>query len=150
MFQIHVFGKPGCSHCAALKKNLAEVIEEFPQEPIELVYEDLSTEDALFNLCKAQVINPARIPAVMCYTKDDTGLHQLENQDGYEKTGMISIPGGATCGYMGIQTDYSTGGNISKDTCRALVYSMITGNVFHPTDTQEAVTEDGYCEECHM
>ena len=108
-FTINVFGKHGCAKCAMLNRRIDQLLTKEQYADFTKVYRDVLTEDGLMTFCKAECLNPSRIPAiVISVTGADGKDHYLENP----------TPGAAdpVCKdsklyqYLGIQTDYSPEG----------------------------------------
>lgn len=106
---INVFGKHGCAKCAMLNRRIDQLIAKAPYDVFDKVYRDVLTEEGLVTFCKAECLNPSRIPAMVVSRREDDGSeHYLENP----------APGKAdpVCRdsrlfqFVGIQTDYSPEG----------------------------------------
>jgi len=108
---IRVFGKAGCEKCKVLQNRLDDVLSH-PQwgDRFEKEYVDVETEEGIVAFCKAECLNPQRIPAFLILKRNpQTGrLEPLPNP-----TPGKSDP---VCGsrrlyqYLGLQTDYSETG----------------------------------------
>ena len=60
-----VFGKAGCDKCAVLKKRVDACVQKECADRVECVYVDVETVDGLVAFCRAECLNPQRIPALM-------------------------------------------------------------------------------------
>lgn len=109
-FRILVFGKTACEKCKALNRRLDRLMTEPRWQDFEKVYCDVETEDGLIAFCRAQCVNPNRIPAMLVARRSEDGRYQPL---------PLSRPG-ATDGvhglshlyqFVGLQTDYSESGN---------------------------------------
>ena len=69
----NVFGKEGCAKCALLKRRLAALLERPEYSGIEMRYHDVLTLDGVVDFCKADCLNPNRIPALLMSVVDDGG-----------------------------------------------------------------------------
>lgn len=106
---VNVFGKEGCAKCAMLNRRIDALLEEAQYSAFSKVYCDVLTEDGLMKFCKAECLNPSRIPAmVISKIGPDGQVVYLDNP----------APGAedAVCRksrlhqFLGIQTDYSEEG----------------------------------------
>lgn len=108
-FRVMVFGKTGCEKCKLLIRRLERLLADGRWQDFELVYADVETEDGLMAFCRAQCINPNRIPALVVMRRSGNGAWEPVPRD---------RPGApdAVCGasrlyqYVGLQTDYSESG----------------------------------------
>ena len=109
-FRVMVFGKTGCEKCKVLNRRLDRLFAEEQWQDFEKQYCDVETEDGLIAFCRAQCVNPSRIPALLVTQYTDAG--------GYVPVQNLSA--GTTdpvCGrshlyqYVGLQTDYSEVGS---------------------------------------
>jgi len=106
----HVIGHTGCRKCEMLNRRLDALLEKEPyKSAFRKVYHDTESpegmearEEALVFFCKAQCINPNRIPALII--TDENG--EFIPRDGKPKNSNQLYQ------YVGIQTDYSDGGGI--------------------------------------
>ena len=105
-FRVLVFGKAGCDKCKALNRRLDRLFSEETWQDFEKQYCDIETEDGLIAFCRAQCVNPSRIPALLVTRRQDDGLYApVANPTpaGHDRA----------CGrshlyqYIGLQTDYS-------------------------------------------
>lgn len=107
MFKVRVFGKAGCDKCVTLNRRLDKMFALEEWGDFEKHYCDVGTEDGLLHFCRAQCVNPSRIPAFMVTKRcEKTGVYQpIENPTPGETDKV--------CGnsplyqYVGLQTDYS-------------------------------------------
>lgn len=99
MLTIHIFGKTGCAKCAILQRRVDSLLQESPyKEHFTKEYHNVLTEEGLIVFCRAQCINPNKIPAML-----------VSDESGYLDGGQ-SPAAPYTYQYLGIQTDYSTKG----------------------------------------
>lgn len=67
----HIFGKPGCAKCTALKARLANILKkEKYNTKVEMVYHELADEKE-FALFARLNLNPNRIPAMIASTQNN-------------------------------------------------------------------------------
>lgn len=106
MYRAHVFGKHGCAKCEALKRRLAKLLEEPKYADVEMVYHDILTEAGIVEFCKADCINPNRIPALVMERIGDGYIEAFreDTPDVYADSVMYN--------WVGIQTDYDKGGGL--------------------------------------
>lgn len=104
----NVFGKEGCSKCALLKRRLAALLERPEYSGIEMRYHDVLTLDGVVDFCKADCLNPNRIPALLMSVVDDGGHERYLSAPPCDADFAES----ATCGHVGTQTDYDNGGGV--------------------------------------
>lgn len=108
-FTINVFGKHGCAKCAMLNRRIDQLLEKGQYSDFTKVYRDVLTEDGLVTFCKAECLNPSRIPAMVISVTDGDGRERyLENPapgrpDPVCKDSRLYQ-------FLGIQTDYSPEG----------------------------------------
>ena len=105
-FRVMVFGKTGCEKCKVLNRRLDRLFAEAQWQDFEKQYCDVETEDGLIAFCRAQCVNPSRIPALLVTQCTDTGCYvPVQNR----RAGTTD----PVCGrahlyqYVGLQTDYS-------------------------------------------
>lgn len=107
--RVHLWGKEGCSKCAALHRRLENVQK---LKPFELIYHDIKTVEGLVAFCRHGSINGNNIPAVTV----EGDLPPLERK-GFEGTGCLPL-----YGEYGICTDYDHGGVIKPETVQWFIY----------------------------
>jgi len=110
MLTANVIGHTGCAKCAMLNRRLDSILKEEPYKSnFVKLYHD--TDDprgmdfqisAIVFFCKAQCVNPNRIPALII--TDENGEFLL--RDGKPKNTNQLYQ------YIGVQTDYTEGGGI--------------------------------------
>jgi len=112
-FRVLVFGKVGCTKCTMLKKRLHTLLDKGEWQDFEQGYRDVETPDGLVDFCRAECINPNRIPALVVTRKDETTgqYRKLRNPspgkpDKVCKTSKLYT-------YLGLQTDY---GDVGRGT----------------------------------
>lgn len=109
-YRVLVFGKAGCDKCRALNKRLVEILDREEWADFDKRDVDVETADGLLAFCRAECLNPQRIP----------GFVVLRRQGGDGEYGLLerAAPGTAdpACGtaalyhLYGLQTDYSEAG----------------------------------------
>lgn len=114
---IHVFGKEGCTKCAAMKRRVAQRLEKPEFAHCRMEYHDVLTEEGLLVFCKAMCLNPNRIPALLI--SDDNGKYIRRKGTWSDKPDSVhperyKFAMGATYPYLGIQTDYDEGGGLVR------------------------------------
>ena len=72
-YRVVVFGKSGCPKCKVLNQRLDTLLDKPEWEQFEKVYHSLDTEDGLVSFCKAECINPQRIPAFYVAERRESG-----------------------------------------------------------------------------
>jgi len=122
-FRIQVFGKAGCDKCKTLNQRLDKMLANPEWDAFDKEYCDVMTVEGLIPFCEAECINPHRIPALLVTRRDkSTGVYEpVPNPQ----------PGEADeiCGrarlhqYVGLQTDYTTGGGVITPKMIAAVLS---------------------------
>ena len=112
-YQVVVFGKMGCEKCKTLQQRLDKELAKAEWQAFEKVYCDVETEDGLLTFCKAECINPQRIPAFVVATRDDNG--RLSYVDNPTK-GVVdkACKDSKLHTYLGLQTDYTKGGGVIR------------------------------------
>lgn len=105
----HVFGKEGCSKCAALKRRVEQLRSLDGYSDLKMEYHDVMTLDGIVAFCKAECLNPNRIPALLM--SDDEGRYIRSGRrirgatsDDYKES--------VTWQWVGVQTDYANGGGV--------------------------------------
>jgi hypothetical protein len=109
-FRVMVFGKTGCEKCKVLNRRLDRLFAEAQWQDFEKLYCDVETEDGLIAFCRAQCVNPSRIPALL--------VTQCTPEGGYVPVQNLSAgTSDPVFGrshlyqYVGLQTDYSEAGS---------------------------------------
>lgn len=109
-FRVMVFGKAGCQKCKVLQERLDELLVLPEWADFDKVYVDVETEDGLVAFCRAECVNPQRIPAFVVARRDaETGDYaKMPNpapgmtQPLFKKSKLFT--------WLGVQTDYSSVG----------------------------------------
>ena len=109
-YRILVFGKPGCAKCKQLNQRLDDLLAQPEWAEFEKCYHDLSTADGLVAFCRAECLNPQRVPAFVV-----TRFNEAVNTYDYVPN---RAPGAAdpVCKasrlyqVVGLQTDYTEAG----------------------------------------
>ncbi len=106
-YRVTVFGKAGCDKCKVLQKRLYEILAKPEWNDFEKVYADVETEDGLVAFCRAECVNPSRIPAFVVSRRDPvSGHYQLVLNPEPEKPAPVLKKAGLYT-YTGLQTDYT-------------------------------------------
>ncbi len=106
---IRIFGKEGCGKCRVLNQRVEKLLAANTFPNIEKEYCDLGTSEGLIEFCRAECLNPQRLPALMVLRNDvKNGPTPVPNPEPGREDDI--------CGdsmlyqYMGLQTDYSEKG----------------------------------------
>lgn len=94
-FRAVVFGKAGCDKCALLKKRVDELVARPEWADFEREYVDVETEEGMVRFCRAEAINPNRIPACLVQRQDASGIFRNMEKSGADGSVLL------------VQTDYS-------------------------------------------
>ena len=105
----HVFGKEGCSKCAALKRRVEQLTGTAEYAGVKMVYHDVMTLDGIVEFCKADCLNPNRIPALLM--SDDEGNYCRSGRR-LSSTKAEDFADSVTYQWVGVQTDYDHGGGV--------------------------------------
>ena len=110
MWRAVVFGKPGCPKCGVLRRRLESLLAETGWDDFEPAYIDVETEDGLVAFCRAECINPNRLPALLI-------MERAPGLDSWRPVERPAPPAPEERGgslrlyvYFGLQTDYSEAG----------------------------------------
>lgn len=105
-FRVMVFGKTGCEKCKVLNRRLDRLFSEAQWQDFEKLYCDVETEEGLIAFCRAQCVNPSRIPALLVTRCTEAGsyvpvqnLRTGTTDPVYARSHLYQ--------YVGLQTDYS-------------------------------------------
>ena len=114
----HVFGKEGCTKCAALKRRLERLLGKPEYSMITMKYHDVMTLDGIVDFCKAECLNPNRIPALLLendgkYVEIPECVWDELDKDAELKNSRFDP--GVTYPYVGVQTNYDDTGVIPED-----------------------------------
>lgn len=111
-YRIQVFGKSGCAKCKALNGRLDRALAKPAWQDFEKSYCDVETEEGLITFCRAECINPNRIPAFMVLKREvvesEEHYRPLPNPDPDAPNSVCD--GSILYLYQGLQTDYSGDG----------------------------------------
>ena len=109
-YRITVFGKAGCEKCKVLTHRLDAMLAQDEWGDFEQAYADLDTEDGLLDFCKAECINPQRVPAlIVSRLNPGTGTYDpLPNPRPGERNAERADA--QLYHLLGLQTDYSERG----------------------------------------
>lgn len=110
-FEILVFGKTGCEKCKVLNSRLDSLLNDPEWTDFSKRYVDVLTVDGLVEFCRAECLNPQRIPALLVTRRaaDGAGARLPNPRPGASD---------AVCGdsrlyqWLGLQTDYGAGRGI--------------------------------------
>ena len=109
-YRILVFGKAGCDKCKMLNRRIDSLLAKDDWQDFEKAYCDLDSEPGLVSFCRAECINPSRIPAFQVMKRQkDTGeylplLNRCPGQtDETCKNSKLYT-------FLGLQSDYSAVG----------------------------------------
>ena len=111
-YRVLVFGKAGCAKCKVLNKRLDSLLAKDEWQDFEKVYCDIETEEGLVEFCQSECVNPSRIPGLVV-TKRNTGTGgyvRVRNLNPGDDKGVCKSSKLYT--YVGIQTDYNSGGGV--------------------------------------
>jgi len=109
-FRVMVFGKVGCDKCAMLNRRLDRLFAEEAWQDFEKQYCDIETEEGLIAFCRAQCVNPSRIPALLVTRRQPDGSYA-------PLPSRCAGTADDVCGrsrlyqFLGLQTDYSDAGH---------------------------------------
>jgi len=107
--QALVLGKPGCRKCEVLKSRLESLLKREEWRDFELAYHDVTSESGIVELCRAECVNPSRLPALLLRAADGEGRWQPIPRP--EAGAADAVLGDSSLyQYVGIQTDYSDSG----------------------------------------
>ncbi|MBM4153486.1 MAG: hypothetical protein FJ221_00445 [Lentisphaerae bacterium] len=107
-YQVVVFGKVGCDKCKILQKRVDDLLAKPEWADFEKAYFDVETVDGLVEFCKAECLNPQRLPAMVVRRVGDAGAAAIP----VEPTAVPDPVLGQARLYhiLGLQTDYSDEG----------------------------------------
>jgi glutaredoxin len=109
-YKITVYGKTGCDKCKVLNQRLDNLLEKDEWQDFEKSYLNIETEEGIVSFCKAECINPQRIPAFVVEEQHPEKQRYVplrnprpgQSDEVCKKTRLHHI--------MGLQTDYSDQG----------------------------------------
>lgn len=110
-YRVMVFGKTGCEKCKVLQARLDQMLAEPAWADFEKAYCDVEQEEGLVQFCKAECVNPSRIPAFVVARHDEAlrryvlipNAQPAPEEDAVCKRSRLYA-------YLGLQTDYSDSG----------------------------------------
>ena len=107
-YQVVVFGKVGCDKCKVLQKRVDDMLSKPEWADFEKAYFDVETVDGLVEFCKAECLNPQRLPAMLVRRVTGSGAKAIP----VEPSAVPDPVLGQTRLYhiLGLQTDYSDEG----------------------------------------
>ena len=77
-YRIVVFGKKDCAKCKQLNQRIDDLLAEPEWAEFEKCYYELGSVEGLVAFCKAECINPQRIPAfVITRFNESTGAYDF-------------------------------------------------------------------------
>ena len=108
-YQVVVFGKVGCDKCKVLQKRVDDLVAKPEWADFEKAYFDVETVDGLVEFCKAECLNPQRLPAMLVRRVTESGAKAIP----VEPSAVPDPVLGQTRLYhiLGLQTDYSETGS---------------------------------------
>jgi hypothetical protein len=107
-YKVLVFGKAGCDKCKVLNHRLDSLLARDEWADFQKVSLDLETEEGLVEFCKAECVNPQRVPAfVVAEVDEQSGRLQLLPAVAERATASAKA---TLFGCLGLQTDYSDEG----------------------------------------
>ena len=109
-FRVMVFGKTGCEKCKALNRRLDRLFADAQWQDFEKQYCDVETEEGLIAFCRAQCVNPSRIPALLVTQRTGDGCYVPVQNRGAGASDPI-YGRSHLYQYVGLQTDYSQVGS---------------------------------------
>ncbi len=109
--KVVVFGKAGCDKCKTLQARLAGLLEREEWRALfEPDYCDIETEPGIVRFCKAECINPQRVPALLV-ERWDPGKNRYEPLPNPEPGARDPLCRNSRLyQFLGLQTDYSEAG----------------------------------------
>lgn len=108
-YRITVFGRPGCDKCQHLLRRAEALLAQGEWADFEIVYEDLGTPEGLVAFCKAEVLNPNRLPAMIVSKRNpETGAYEPLPDPRRGEPGAAGRT--RLFGVLGLQTDYTEAG----------------------------------------
>lgn len=124
-YRVTVFGKEGCSKCKVLQSRIKKLLTEPDFQAFDYAYASLDTEEGLIQFCKAESINPQRVPAFIVERRDDLTEAYVPL-----KPRCAPAPGDPDVAtklftVLGMQTDYSDEG----------------GGILHPDQIKQILQE---------
>jgi hypothetical protein len=107
-YQVVVFGKVGCEKCKVLQKRVDDLLAKPEWAEFEKAYFDVETVEGLVEFCKAECLNPQRLPAMVVRQVTEAGAQAIA----VNPTAAPDPVLGQTRLYhiLGLQTDYSDEG----------------------------------------
>jgi hypothetical protein len=110
-FRVVVFGKAGCDKCKLLQKRLGEVLAAGEWDEFEPLYADVETVEGLVAFCRAECLNPQRIPAVLVLRAGPDGASWAPVPAPPAPAGAEALYGKSRlANWVGLQTDYGPAG----------------------------------------
>ena len=106
-YRVRVFGKAGCQKCDMLKRRLGKLLGQEEWSDFDQEYSDVESQDGFVTFCRAQCLNPSRIPALLIERKrEETGEYEIVPNPAPGDSDPVF---GASKLYqwLGLQTDYT-------------------------------------------
>jgi len=104
---VTVFGKKGCAKCKTLNQRLDKLLAKEEWQDFSKAYSDIETELGLVDFCKAQCVNPSRVPAMVIMKRsDETGRYELIRNANPGATDDV-LKDSRLYTFLGLQTDYT-------------------------------------------
>ena len=108
-FCVVVFGKAGCEKCGVLQKRIEDLLAAPEWAEFEKAYFDVETEEGLVAFCRAEGLNPQRIPAFVVMHRESSEAPwralpaaEVRPDDPARRVRLRHV--------LGLQTDYSAAG----------------------------------------
>ena len=107
-YQVVVFGKAGCDKCKILQKRVDDLLAKPEWADFEKAYFDIETVEGLVEFCKAECLNPQRLPAMVVRRVTAGGAELVAAEP---SAGLDPVLGQSRLYHiLGLQTDYSEDG----------------------------------------
>jgi hypothetical protein len=108
-YRVVVFGRLASDKSQLLNRRVDKILSKDEWSDFEKVYMDMETEDGLVAFCRAECINPQRIPALIVMRKESDGYAPVPNpsmglEDPLCQESKLHH-------WLGLQTDYSSTGS---------------------------------------
>jgi hypothetical protein len=107
-YQVVVFGKTGCDKCKTMQKRVDELLAKPEWADFEKAYFNVETVDGMVAYCKAECLNPQRLPALVVRRATAAGSELIA----VDPSAAPDLVLGQCRLYhiLGLQTDYSEEG----------------------------------------
>jgi hypothetical protein len=108
-YRVVVFGRLASDKSQLLNRRVDKILSKDEWSDFEKVYMDMETEDGLVAFCRAECINPQRIPALIVMRKEADGYAPVPNPSMGREDPLCQ--GSKLHHWLGLQTDYSSTGS---------------------------------------